>query len=378
MTYQFLEPYTLRNGVTIANRVAMSPMTEQSSFEDGTITNDEIDYYRLRAGGVGMLITGCAYVNPLGKGYEGELSAADRSMLPGLSRLAQGIKVGPTKAILQIFSAGRMTSTAVLRGQQPVSASAVAPLRPNAETPRSLTTAEVEQTIQDFANATQLAIDAGFDGVELHGANTYLMQQFFSPHSNRRTDRFGGSLSKRMTFPLAVVDACANVIAKADRPFILGYRISPEEREEPGIRLADTLELIKLLNYKPIDYLHISLADAWAGSIVDRSEATPIFQKIQAVVADDLPLMVVGHLATPSQVEQLMSDGVQFAALGRELIREPKWVQKVIAGDERAIRYTFSLADLDELKVTPPLLHFLRTTFKKGFPLSTDEQQLKL
>lgn len=74
--YHFLEPYTLRNGVTIKNRIAMSPMTEQSSFEDGSITNDEIAYYRLRAGGVGMLITGCANVNDLGKGFEGELSVA--------------------------------------------------------------------------------------------------------------------------------------------------------------------------------------------------------------------------------------------------------------------------------------------------------------
>lgn len=378
MSYQFLEPYTLRNGITVANRVSMSPMTEQSSFEDGTITTDEINYYSLRSGGVGMMITGCAYVNDLGKGFEGELSVADRSMLPGLTRLAQGIKVGHTKAILQIFSAGRMSSTAILRGKQSVSASAVPPLRQNSETPRELTTVEIEKTIQDFANATQLAIDAGFDGIEIHGANTYLIQQFFSPHSNRRTDRFGGSLFKRMTFPLAVVDACADVIAKAERPFILGYRISPEERENPGIRLMDSLELIKILNSKPIDYLHISLSDAWAGSMVDQSDTIPIFKKIQSVVADNLPLMLVGHLTTPLQVEKLMDNGVQFAALGRELIRDPKWVQKVMSGDENAIRYTFSLADLEELKITPPFLHFLRTTFKKGFPLSTDDKQLKI
>ena len=83
----------------------MSPMTEQSSFEDGSITNDEIAYYRLRAGGVGMLITGCANVNDLGKGFEGELSVAHRQMRPGLSRLANAIQIDGTKAILQIFSA---------------------------------------------------------------------------------------------------------------------------------------------------------------------------------------------------------------------------------------------------------------------------------
>ncbi|MDH5106740.1 NADH-dependent flavin oxidoreductase [Lentilactobacillus diolivorans] len=377
--HNFLQPYTLRNGITIKNRIAMSPMTEQSSFEDGSITNDEIAYYRLRAGGVGMLITGCANVNDLGKGFEGELSVAHDKFLPGLTRLANAIKLNCTKAILQIFSAGRMSHSKVLRGKQPVSASAVAAVRPNAETPRSLTDAEVKQTIHDFASATKLAIRAGFDGVELHGANTYLLQQFFSPHSNRRTDQWGGSLEKRMTFPLAVVDACAETIkTTAKSPFILGYRISPEEIEKPGIRIDDTLELVKRLNAKPIDYLHISLADAWQSSIINSDDRQPLFEKFQKVVTADLPLMVVGHLATPQQVEKLIDSGVQFAAMGRELIREPKWLQKVAAGDEKAIRYTFSLNDLEELKVTPPLLNFLMTAFRRGFPISTDSNQLNL
>ncbi len=182
-----------------------------------------------------------------------------------------------------------------------------------------------------------------------------------------------------MNFPLAVVDACAAVIKRSDNPkFILGYRISPEELEKPGIRMTDTLALVKELNQKPIDYLHMSLADAWQGSIVDRDDQQPLFEKVQAVLADDLPLMVVGHLASPAQVAKLIDAGVQFAAMGRELIREPKWVQKVEAGDEKAIRYTFSLRDLDELKVTPPLLNFLRTAFKKGFPISTDEKQIRI
>lgn len=134
--YKFLQPAKLRNGVTIKNRIAMSPMTEMSSFEDGSITNDEIDYFRLRAGGPGMVITGCANVNNLGKGFEGELSVAHETMLPGLARLANAIKINHTKAILQIFSAGRMSNSRVLRGKQPVSASAVASEHLGAETPQ--------------------------------------------------------------------------------------------------------------------------------------------------------------------------------------------------------------------------------------------------
>lgn len=158
----------------------------------------------------------------------------------------------------------------------------------------------------------------------------------------------------------------------------MGYRISPEEIEKPGIRIDDTLELVKRLNAKPIDYLHISLADAWQSSIINSDDRQPLFEKFQKVVAADLPLMVVGHLATPQQVEKIIDSGVQFAAMGRELIREPKWLQKVAAGDEKAIRYTFSLNDLEELKITPPLLNFLMTAFRRGFPISTDSNQLNL
>lgn len=375
--WHFLNSYKLRNGVTIANRIAMSPMTEKSSFHDGTITTDELNYYHSRAGGVGMLITGCANVNDLGKGFEGELSITNEAMLPGLQRLARTIKVGHTKAILQIFSAGRMTNSKILRGQQPVSASAIPSLRPDAEIPRALTEAEVEQTIKDFGNATKLAIEAGFDGVELHGANTYLLQQFFSPHSNRRTDQWGGSLDKRMAFPLAIIEEATRVIKEtADRPFILGYRLSPEEREEPGIRLEDTLEFVKKLNKTAIDYLHISLADAWAGSIVDSTQTTPVFEQIKAVLADDLPLITVGHVASPQQADALIDAGNDFVAMGRELIREPQWIQKVQNDDESAIRYTISESDRAELQIPRPLWQFLLESFGRGFPLSTDENQI--
>lgn len=118
----------------------------------------------------------------------------------------------------------------------------------------------------DFGEATRRAIQAGFDGIELHGANTYLLQQFFSPHSNRRTDKWGGSVEKRMTFALEVIKRVHETVEKyANRPFIVGYRISPEEIEEPGIRMADTLQFIDVLAEQPIDYLHVSMGYTYGG-----------------------------------------------------------------------------------------------------------------
>lgn len=368
--YQFLKPYTFKNGVTIKNRVVIPPMTECMSFADGSVTSDEINYFSLHTGGAGMFITGCANVNEEGKGFEGELGAFDDKFIPGLTRLANAMKQNGTKAILQIFSAGRMSTTAILRGKQPVSASAIPAPRPGAETPRALESNEIEQLIKDFGEATRRAIIAGFDGIEIHGANTYLIQQFFSPHSNRRTDKWGGNLENRMRLPLAIIDEVDSVIKKyADRPFIFGYRISPEEIEEPGIRFSDTLALIDEIKKRPVDYLHVSMGTIFRTSLNDKDDQTPLNEEIKTRIGD-LPLIGVGDVETPSEVENAINKGLDFVAIGRESIREPKWVQKVESNDEKSIRYDLSLTDLEELGIQPPYWDFIMSLFGAGMHIT--------
>jgi len=345
---------------TIKNRVVIPPMTEGSSLEDGSVSRDELYYFDTHTGGVGMFIAPVANVSEDGKGFEGELSITDDCFLPGLTNMAKAIKKDGTKAILQIFHAGRMSSKAILRGTQTVSASAVAAPRPHAETPRELTTEEVEQIIVDFGEATRRAIQAGFDGVELHGANTYLMQQFFSPHSNKRTDKFGGDVKGRMTFDLEIIKSVKKAIDEyATEPFILDYRISPEEIEEPCIRLEDTLQFVDVLADSGIDYLHISMGSAWRTSLNNREDKTPIVLHIKETVNGRVPLISVGSIETPAQAEEVMDAGIEFVALGRESIREPQWVQKVEAGQEDTIRYTLDKNDMEELGINPAFANFL-------------------
>lgn len=370
-SYNFLEPYTFKNGLKVKNRVVIPPMTEASGFEEGSITSDELRYFRMHSGGVGLFISPVANVSADGKGFEGELSITDDRYLPGLTKMANAMKQNGTKAILQIFHAGRMSNSRILRGTQPVSASAVAAERPNAETPRELTNEEIEQIITDFGSATRRAIQAGFDGIELHGANTYLLQQFFSPHSNRRTDQWGGDVHGRMRFALAVIDRCYSMIQEyATRPFVLGYRISPEEIETQGIRLADTLQFIDTLSGQPIDYLHISIGYAWRTSLNDQSDTEPLILKIKRQVQGRVPLIVVGSVEKPADAEKVIDAGVDFVALGREMLREPQWVQKVMNDDEKAIRYTISESDLDDLGITPAMWNFLIVRLKSAMHVS--------
>ena len=361
--YSFLQPYTFENkNITLKNRVVIPPMTERMSFEDGTVTSDETAYYAQHTGGVGMFITAVANVNSLGKGFEGELSIADDRFLPGLSDLASSIKKNGTKAIIQIFSAGRISSTAILRGKQPVSASAIPAIRADSETPRELSEEEVEQTIKDFGAATKRAIEAGFDGIELHGANTYLLQQFFSPHSNRRNDKWGGSLEKRMKFPLAVIKEATKVIEKyAKKPFLLGYRISPEELEEPGITLDDTLQFIDQLKQTKIDYLHVSQSDVWRTPLRDENSRQIVNEALKKRISNAFPMIVVGNLKTPADAEKA-SESFDLVALGHESLWEPKWVQKITNNEESAIRYSIAKSDLADLGIKPSFMDQIADT----------------
>ncbi|RKS87149.1 2,4-dienoyl-CoA reductase-like NADH-dependent reductase (Old Yellow Enzyme family) [Orbus hercynius] len=368
-----LSSYTFSNGFVVKNRIVMAPMTTMSSFYNGQITEDELKYYQLRAGGPGMLITGVAYITEQGKGFEGQLGASSLQHLSGLTKLAKTIKQNGTKAILQIFHAGRMSNSKVLRGINTVSASDVAALRPDAEKPKALSENEILTIIEDFANATHLAIQAGFDGIELHGANTYLLQQFFSPHSNRRTDQWGGDLSKRMKFPLAVIKKIKTMInTTAKQPFLLGYRLSPEEFETPGIRLQDTLTFVDKLATSGIDYLHTSIGHIWRQPIGEHLDSSPIILQMLNVINNRIPLIGGGSVQTPDEVTNILNKGIPLVALGRELIREPKWVQKVENDDAQSIRYRLSKAEMDELAIPPAMQIYLNESFRDVMDFTTD------
>ncbi|KRL80923.1 NADH-dependent flavin oxidoreductase [Secundilactobacillus paracollinoides] len=359
--YKFLQPYTFKNGVKVKNRVVIPPMTIASSLEEGSVSRDDLFYAGLRSGGVGMFISPVANVTNDGKGFEGELSVADDKYIPGLSKLADAMKKGGTKAIIQIFHAGRMSDSTILRGIQPVSASAVAAPRDGMETPRELSSNEVEAIVQAFADATRRAIVAGFDGVEIHGANTYLIQQFFSPHSNKRTDKWGGDVEKRMTFALEIIRAVHDAIEEyGNDDFILGYRISPEEIESPGIRIDDTLKFIDKLSGQPLNYLHISMGNAWRKSLNNPDDDRYTIQRIKDQVKGRLPLISVGSIETPEDAEKIMDAGIDFVAIGREYLREPKWIDKVISGHEETIRYSINRDALDEIGLNPSIIEFLK------------------
>lgn len=337
MSEHIQDKYVFKNGLEMRNRVVLAPMTICASEPGGYVSQADIDFFARRAGSVGMVITGSSYVDPQGKSFAESFSAAEDDKIEGLSRLAQAIKEQGALAMVQLYHGGRMVLPDLIQGQ-PVAPSAVKAPRDYLVEPRALKNQEVDQVIDSFLAAIERAIEAGFDGVELHGANTYLIQQFFSPHSNVRRDKWGGSLNNRMRFPKTLLKKAKHLVKdRCDRPFLIGYRFSPEEIEEPGIQIQDTLQLLEQLIRLDVDYLHISTSQVWRSSIRDALQKQPLIKQIVRKINDRVPLIAVGDIQTAQDAQKVLDAGIPLFALGKALLLDPDWTEKAVAGRDQDI-----------------------------------------
>jgi 2,4-dienoyl-CoA reductase-like NADH-dependent reductase (Old Yellow Enzyme family) len=298
-------------------------MTTYSSHPDGQVCDEEVGYLRARAeGGFDWIVTAACCVHPSGWSFDGQWQASDRRFLSSLRRVADAVREGGSKSILQIHHGGRQAPSRLCG--QPVSASAVPSERPNAETPRSLTLAEIEEIVQSFIAAGELAEEAGYDGVEIHGANTYLLQQFVSPHSNRRDDAYG---QDRLLFSQRITEGVVKAVGER---LLVGYRFSPEEPETPGIRLSHTLGLLDRLLPIGLSYFHVSLRRYDQPSMHDPSSA-PILQRLAKHLGNRAPLVASGEVKAWSDVEEALRLGAHSVAVGRMGILNPDWPRRARA-----------------------------------------------
>ncbi|KIS41862.1 flavocytochrome c [Kosakonia radicincitans] len=357
---RILSPFTLPNGVELKNRLLMAPMTTCTGYYDGTVTSELVEYYRVRAGSIGTIIVECCFVDDLGLAFPGAIGIDNDEKIAGLAKIAEAIKAEGSKAILQIYHGGRMVEPKLIGGRTPIAPSAIAAPRDGAATPVAMSTAEVEAMVVKFGEAVRRAIQAGFDGVEIHGANTYLIQQFFSPNSNQRDDEWGGSRDNRAKFPLAVLDITHKMARQyADDAFIIGYRFSPEELEVPGIRFDDTMFLLEKLAARGVDYLHFSVGAALRPSINDTSDPTPLIDKYCAMRSDVLaqvPVMGVGGVVNAADAEQGLDHGYDLIAVGRACIAYPDWAARIANGEN--LELFIDSTQREALNIPEPLWRF--------------------
>ena len=213
---------------------------------------------------------------------------------------------------------------------------------------------------EELTNDQILSIIAGYDGVEIHGANYYSLQQFFSVYSNRRDDQWGGSMEKRMAFPLAVLKKVKETAAeKAGKDFIVGYRISPEEvhGENVGYTVDDALHLINAVIENGTDYIHVSSIDYKA--MPQKGGAhEPIAKTVYTGVGGRVPVLLAGSIMTPDDALSAL-EYADIAALGRAVIIDPDFVPKLRDGIESEIKLSVE-GRLDKLALPKILLDFWR------------------
>jgi 2,4-dienoyl-CoA reductase-like NADH-dependent reductase (Old Yellow Enzyme family) len=311
---RLFEPLSFTRGPAMENRIALSPMTSDQALSDGRVAEDEFRWIRMRAeGGFGLVMTSASYVQPNGKGGAGQTGIYSDDHVKGLAALARGIKAQGRVAALQLHHAGN-------RAWKKTVSDLVAPSDDPESGARGLSTAEVEQLVEDFITGARRAERAGFDGVELHGAHGYLLAQFLSQEANRRTDRYGGSLENRSRLIFEIIDG---VRGACRTDFQLGLRLSPERW---GMRLAEIRELAgEAMSRSDLDWIDFSLWDAGKAAVEDGYQSRPLLGWLTDIPRGNTRLGVSGKITTPRGALELMDAGADFVFLGRTAILHHDW-----------------------------------------------------
>lgn len=339
---KIFEPITVKR-MTIRNRIAMTPMGTNYGETSGEMSNRHMNYYSLRAkGGVGLIILENANVEyPVGSNGTSQIRIDHDSFMPRYYQLVENLHKNGATVAIQINHAGASASSA-RTGMETVSSSNI-PTKVGGEVPRPMTREEILHTVKKYGEAAKRVQAIGFDAVEIHCGHSYLMSQFISPYYNRRTDEFGGSMENRLRFPRMVLEEVRRQVGPW---FPIIVRVSAEERVPGGNTLEDTLKYLEYLD-EFVDIYDVScglnpslqyqidsnfLPDGWRAY-----QARAVKEKFGK------PVINAGNYRDPAVVEKVLESGdVDIVGMGRGLIADPEWVNKVKNGEEDMLRKCIS------------------------------------
>jgi NADPH2 dehydrogenase len=305
---------------TLRNRIVLPPMqTGRASF-GGEVTNRLINFYVRRSSVLGLPIIEHSYVSSTGRIGPKQLAIHNDSSISGFEKLATALHAVGAPAVVQISHAGGVTNKRVI-GVEPAGPSP-------REKSRMLEASEIYAIVDDFALATEHAVKAGFDGVELHGAHGYLLNQFFSPLFNRREDEFGGSLEKRMRFPLLIVEKVRRILG--DR--LLLYRLGSDDLAPNGTHIEDSIAFAQRLEVSGVDILDVS--GGMCGSEprqLRQIKGYFVPQASEIKKAIKVPVVGVGGITDAEYADKLVNEGkVDLVAVGRAFWTDSQWAEKAI------------------------------------------------
>lgn len=333
---KLFEPFH-HSDITLKNRFVMAPMTRSRSTQPGDVPNDLMTEYYTQRASAGMIITEATQISLQGKGYANTPGIYTEEQVEGWNKVTKDVHQKGGRIISQLWHVGRVSSSQV-NGLQPLAPSALmahdtsvyifdgaangdATFVP-VETPRKMTLSEIHQTVKDFAQAATNAIKAGFDGVEIHGANGYLIDQFLRSNSNHRTDQYGGTPPNRIRFLIEVTQAVIQAVGKGKT----GVRLSPfiKFKDMDDREILDTIALaIEKLNELGVAYVHLCEAD-W-----DDAPQIPEDFRLRMRQSFAGTIIATGN-KTPEEGEYLLCEGlVDLIGFGRNFISNPDYPQRV-------------------------------------------------
>ena len=337
--------------VELKNRMVMAPMGDLTANPDGTVSDASIAYYGARAkGGIGLIITGIVRINNAdGTAGPNQLSLADDSYIPGFKRLVDEIHRHGTKVFVQIQHSGRQ-GVAAFTGQDHVLAPSAIPSSVTKQPTKALTKEQIKTLVGQFGDTARRAMEAGADGVEIHGAHGYLINQFLSPFSNKREDEYGGSFENRMRFLREIIH---DVLTKTEHKIAVSVRLSVDEFlaevgiDEQYIDLAEGVRIAKACEAEGVDGINVSCGTYESMNFAIEPVSFPQNWRknfIKAVKDEvSLPIIAVSKLRDAAVAEELLQEGVvDFASIGRPLLSDPDFANKAIEGEDKHIRKCIS------------------------------------
>lgn len=311
--------------LTLNNRLIMPPMATSKSEPDGSISKDILNYYdeKSHGGYISLIIIEHSFITQQGKASERQLSVADDSIAKGLKELANIIHKNGSKTVMQINHAGSAASKCVT-GYEPVAPSAIANPR-KGNMAKELTIKEIKDIIGEFKDAALRVKEAGFDGVEIHSAHGYLLNQFFSPLTNKRDDEYGGDLLGRIKIHLEIIKAVRDAVGD-DFPILL--RLGACDYIEGGSTIEDSKIAALEFEKAGVDVLDIS--GGFCGYIVPGINSQGYFSELTEVIKKvaSIPVILTGGITEVHAAEKLLSEGkADLIGVGRAIYKDSMWAQ---------------------------------------------------
>jgi 2,4-dienoyl-CoA reductase-like NADH-dependent reductase (Old Yellow Enzyme family)/thioredoxin reductase len=325
-------PIRLGN-IELKNRFVVSPMCSELAHADGTVSHALIDYWEARAkGGWGLLIEGFTAIDPLGKAIDHQLGIWDDRFIPGLTELTKKVHEYDVKIAIQLGHAGRQTNRKITGGQ-PLAPSPV-PCPVSREMPKELSASEIYEVIEKFGDAALRARDAGFDAIEVHGGHGYLVAEFMSAYSNKRTDYFGGKFENRMRFPVEIVK---NIRHKIGNRFPVTFRLSADEKVPGGRTLAESCMVAQHMEKAGVNAINVSISVAESSQYTMSCTALPsgylLPYAAEIKKSISIPVIVAGRINEPLLAEDAIETGkADLIGFGRPSLADPEIPNKVASG----------------------------------------------